>query len=154
MSKLRENEIIIEDYFDDNKKLLPNLISDIGEKNLKDLIKLLNEKVQEEFYDKIKRKPMKRKINEPLKRNQLRKFYDSFNRIYNLKIDEDQKKVQLLMLKSNAEYSANRLTIKRFGIFVDNRISIVLKKTGKEFEEYMNALKLHFEALVGYFPKN
>jgi len=147
---LQENKIVISDFFDDKGNLLISLISDNGNNNLEKLIKLLTEKVEEQnSYNK-----KKRKINEPLKSNQLRKFYDSFNRIYNSKIEEQQKKVQLLMLKSNAEYSANRLTNKRFGIFLKNRINIVLKKKEKEFEKYMEALKLHFEALVGYFPKN
>lgn len=148
---LKENEIVITDFFDNTGKLLISLISDTGNKNLKQLISLLIEQVK----IKDERKPWKmEKINETLKGNQLRKFYDSFNRIYNSKIEEQQKKVQLLMLKSNAEYSANRLTNKRFGIFLKNRINIVLKKEGAEFGKYMEALKLHFEALVGYFPKN
>jgi len=148
---LKENEIVITDFFDNTGKLLIPLISDTGNKNLKQLISLLIEQVK----IKDRRNPTKTiKINETLKGNQLRKFYDSFNHIYNSKIEEQQKKVQLLMLKSNAEYSANRLTIKRFGIFLKNRINIVLKKEGAEFEKYMEALKLHFEALVGYFPKN
>jgi len=148
---LKENEIVITDFFDNSGKLLIPLISDTGNKNLKQLISLLIEQVK----IKDKRNPPKtKKINETLKGNQLRKFYDSFNRIYNSRIEEQQKKVQLLMLKSNAEYSANRLTNKRFGIFLKNRINIVLKKEGTEFEKYMEALKLHFEALVGYFPKN
>ncbi len=146
---LKENEIVITDFFDEKGNLLQTLISDVGSNNLKDLISLLTQPVKTQNK---RNRPIK--INEPLKSNQLRKFYDSFVKIYNSKIDEDQKKIMLLMLKSNAEYSANRLTIKRFGIFLNNRINIVIKKHGEEFEKYMNALKLHFEALVGYFPKN
>ena len=148
--ELKENEIIISDFFDSDGHILTPLISDEGSNNLKDLILLLSKQV------KIPNKRDSRKnikINESLKGNQLRKFYDSFNRIYNSKIDENQKKVQLLMLKSNGEYSANRLKIKRFEIFLSNRINIVLKKNADEFVKYMDALKLHFEALVGYFPK-
>lgn len=150
-AELKENEIIITDFFDSNGQLLTPLISDDGDNNLKELIFLLTEQVK--IPDR--RNPRKmNKINDSLKGNQLRKFYDSFNRVFNSKIDEGQKKVQLLMLKSNGEYSANRLKIKRFEIFLSNRINIVLKKSGKDFEKYMEALKLHFEALVGYFPKN
>jgi len=149
--ELKQDEIVIADFFDNDGKLLTPLISDEGKNNLKQLIYLLTEQVR--IQDN--RNPRKKiKINDSLKGNQLRKFYDSFNRIYNSKIDEDQKKVQLLMLKSNGEYSANRLKIKRFEIFLSNRINIVLKKSGKDFERYIEALKLHFEALVGYFPKN
>lgn len=153
-NELKESEIIISDFFNEEGNLLIPLISDVDEddlKSLKPLISLLTEQVK--IPDR--RNPNRKiKINEPLKGNQLRKFYDSFNRIYNSKIDENQKKVQLLMLKSNGEYSANRLKIKRFEIFLSNRINIVLKKSGKDFQKYMDALKLHFEALVGYFPKN
>lgn len=150
-TQFKANEITIDDLFNEESKTIrKELISDYGSKNIMKLIFLLTEKFK--FYDKEKRKEIK---VEPLKRNQLRKFYDSFLRIYDARIEEEeQKKVLLLMLKANGEYSANRLNIRRFEIFLSNRINIVLKKEGKEFEKYMDALKLHFEALVGYFPKN
>jgi len=155
---LMKKVIEINDFFDKDGNLLTSLISDTASSEnggLRSLINLLMETVTEQVEEQQGRRPPKpKKINEPLKNSQLRKFYDSFIKIYNAQINEEQKKVQLLMLKSNAEYSANRLNIRRFGIFLNNRINIVLNKKGNEFNKYMDALKLHFEALVGYFPKN
>lgn len=139
-AQLKSEKIVIKDFFDSQGNLKPELISDFGENNLKELIEVLRESIK--------------KVNETLRGTQLRKFYDSFLRIYYSKVDENEKKVQLLMLKSQAEYSSNRLKIPRFRIFLDNRITIVLKKSGDDFRKYLDALKLHFEALVGYFPKN
>lgn len=141
---LKQEEITIEDFFDQSGNIKLELISDMGENNLMKTIDLLRETV----------KDGRKKINDTLRGTQLRKFYDSFLRIYHSKVTEEEKKVQLLMLKSNGEYSSNRLKIARFGIFLDNRIKIILKKNGTEFDKYLEALKLHFEALVGYFPKN
>jgi|SRR5690606_5858840 len=135
--------LIIQSYFDSNGQILPNLITDLGEYNIKDLI----EKLREQIKDRNNR-------NEKLNINQLRKFYDTFLKIYNNKTEEKEKKVQLLMLKANAEYSAKRLNTNRFKTFLSNRINIVVSKSGREFEENLKALKLHFEALVAYYPKN
>jgi CRISPR type III-A-associated protein Csm2 len=93
------------------------------------------------------------KKNSKLNINQLRKFYDSFVRIYDSTADDKTKKVQLLMLKANVEYSAGRLKIHEFADFFKDRINTVLKQEEK-FTEYMRAMKMHFEALVAYFPKN
>jgi len=142
VEKIMES-LIIQSYFDSNGQILPNLITDLGEYNIKDLI----EKLREQIKDRNNR-------NEKLNINQLRKFYDTFLKIYNNKTEEKEKKVQLLMLKANAEYSAKRLNTNRFKTFLSNRINIVVSKSGREFEENLKALKLHFEALVAYYPKN
>ncbi len=144
---LKTEQIEIDDFFENNQ-IKYNLINNVGVKNISDLIELLIAKVD----DKNRGKSIK--LNDGIKINQVRKFYDNFVRIFNAKVSENEKKIQLLMLKSNAEYSANRLKTKRFEIFLSNRINIVIKKNGKEFEKYLEAFKLHFEALVGYFPKN
>lgn len=143
---LKKEKIEITDFFI-GSQLNQALISDFGEKNVLELGKLLCESVDDFINGK------KKSVSKELNSNQLRKFYDSFIRIYDAKIPEDQKKIQLLMLKANSEYSANRLTIKRFEIFLNNRINLVIKKTGEDFKRYMDALKLHFEALVAYYPK-
>jgi CRISPR type III-A-associated protein Csm2 len=145
---LETGKITIQDFFE-NGNLKSTLINDYGEANIKDVIQLLRENISDP-----KDKSGKKKLNKELNINQLRKFYDDFLRIYHSKIQENEMKIQLLMLKSNAEYSSNRLTTKRFEIFLSNRVNIVVKKSGDEFKKYLNAFKLNFEALVGYFPKN
>jgi CRISPR type III-A-associated protein Csm2 len=137
------NSITITSFFDSQGQLLKNLISDQGKENIKEIIDFL----QVQIKDKSNR-------NEKLNINQLRKFYDSFLKIYNTKVDETEKKIQLLMLKANAEYSAKRLHTNRFKDFLSNRINIVVSKNGEDFKENLNAFKLHFEALVAYYPKN
>jgi len=137
------NSINISSFFDSQGQLLKNLISDQGKENIKEIIDFL----QFQNKDKLNR-------NEKLNINQLRKFYDSFLKIYNTKVGETEKKIQLLMLKANAEYSAKRLHTNRFKEFLSNRINIVVSKNGEEFKKNLNAFKLHFEALVAYYPKN
>jgi len=137
------NPITITSFFDSQGQLLKNLISDQGKENIKEIIDFL----QFQNKDKLNR-------NEKLNINQLRKFYDSFLKIYNTKVDETEKKIQLLMLKANAEYSAKRLHTNRFKDFLSNRINIVVSKNGEDFKKNLNAFKLHFEALVAYYPKN
>jgi len=146
---LKTNQIEISDFFENNQ-LKQSLINDVGQGNIKDLIVLLRERVEAQRSARGRAE----RLNDGININQVRKFYDNFLRIYHAKISENEKKIQLLMLKSNAEYSANRLKTKRFEIFLSNRINIVLKRNGEEFLKYLNAFKLHFEALVGYFPKN
>lgn len=114
-------------------KLNPSLIDDSGNDNVALLA-------------------MNLKNNSKLNSNQLRKYYDSFVRIYNSNLTMDEKKVQLLVLKANVEYAAGRLKIFEFANFIKDRVNIVLKREN-DFNEYMDALKLHFEALVAYFPK-
>ncbi len=109
------------------------LINDEGKNNVADIAILFKEK---------------RKLNI----NQLRKFYDSFLRIYNSKVDDDAKKVQLLVMKANVEYSAGRLKIFEFADFIKDRVNTVIKQN-EDFNKYLEAFKLHFEALVAYFPK-
>lgn len=133
----------IQSFFDSSGKLLSHLITDQGECNVRDVIEYIREQIKE-----------RDKRNEKLNINQLRKFYDSFLKIYLNKTEENEKKIQLLMLKANAEYSAKRLNTNRFKELLANRINIVVSKSGKEFEKNLNALKLHLEALVAYYPKN
>ncbi len=116
-----------------NGKLNEALINDTGNNNVAVIAKNL-------------------KDNSRLNINQLRKFYDSFVRIFNSSVNVDTKKVRLLMLKANVEYSAGRLKIIEFANFFKNRINTVISQN-EEFDKYMNALKLHLEALVAYFPK-
>lgn len=137
------NTLIIKSFFDSNGELLPNLISDSGSGNIKELIEFLNQKNK-----------ANENRNEKLNINQLRKFYDTFLKIYNTKIEEKEKKIQLLMLKANAEYSAKRLNTNRFKEFLSNRINIVVAQNEEEFNKSLKAFKLHFEALVAYYPKN
>ncbi|MDY0082876.1 MAG: type III-A CRISPR-associated protein Csm2 [Ignavibacteriaceae bacterium] len=135
--------IVISTFFDKEGQLLPLLITDEGDGNIKELI----ENLREQIKDKNNR-------NEKLNINQLRKFYDTFLKVYNTKSEEKEKKVQLLMLKANAEYSAKRLNTNRFKEFLANRINLVVSKSGEEFNKNLNALKLHFEALDAYYPKS
>lgn len=83
-------------------KVKPELISDIGQNNVKELAEFLTRKV-EDRYDKS------------ITTNQLRKFYDSFLKIYITEQDDSAKKIQLLLLKAQVEYAEKRLYIKRFG---------------------------------------
>ncbi|NWF89081.1 MAG: type III-A CRISPR-associated protein Csm2 [Ignavibacteriaceae bacterium] len=137
------NSIMISSFFDSNGQLLTNLITDDGKSNIKDVIDFLNQPIKERDYR-----------NSKLNINQLRKFYDTFLKVYNNKVEENEKKIQLLMLKANAEYSAKRLNTNRFKEFLTNRINLVVSKSGEDFTKNLKALKLHLEALVAYYPKN
>lgn len=153
MEDPKKNQILIKDFFDGNQ-IKKELISDIGNNNVKELGKILSENFEletNEYYKKGKKKKIK--VNAQLTNNQIRKYYDSFLKIYYSKVDPDVKKIQLLMLKANSEYSAERNGTYRFGIFLNNRLSIVISKPNEEFEKYLDAFKLHFEALVGYYPR-
>lgn len=133
----------IKSFFDSKGNLLPELISDRGNGNIKEIIENIREYIKTQNYR-----------NEKLNINQLRKFYDTFLKIYNTKVDEKEKKIQLIMLKANAEYSAKRLHTNRFKEFLSNRINLVVAQNGESFQKYLKAFKLHFEALVAYYPKN
>jgi len=135
--------IEIKTFFDKDGNLLLQLISDSGSGNIKELIEFIREYIKVQNYR-----------NEKLNINQLRKFYDTFLKIFNTKVDEKEKKIQLLMLKANAEYSAKRLHTNRFREFLSNRINLVVAQNGDSFKAYLRAFKLHFEALVAYYPKN
>jgi len=115
-------------------KINPSLINDSGDYNVSDLAADL-------------------KARSKLNSNQLRKFYDSFLRIYNSNIDDEAKKVQLLVMKANVEYSAGRLKIFEFANFIKDRVNTVIKQN-ENFNKYMETFKIHFEALVAYFPEN
>lgn len=135
--------ITITSFFDANGQLLTPLITDEGTGNIRELIEYLRVQIKD-----------RNNRNEKLNINQLRKFYDTFLKIYNTKSEEKEKKIQLLMLKANAEYSAKRLNTNRFREFLANRINLVISKSGEDFKKNLRALKLHFEALVAYYPKN
>jgi CRISPR type III-A-associated protein Csm2 len=152
-TKLKEDIIKVDNFFDENGNIKKELINDIGHGNVKELGVLLSEKIIEEFNDQRTGRKKKKKLNLELNINQLRKYYDSFLRIYNSKVSEEEKKILLLMLKSNVDYSVNRLYIKRFGIFIENRINLIIKETGDKFNKTLHAFKLNFEALVGYYPR-
>jgi len=139
------DSVMIKTFFDSEGNLLPQLISDTGDGNIKDLIDYIRAEVK--LGDPNAR-------NKILNINQLRKFYDSFLKIYNTKVGEKEKKIQLLMLKANAEYSAKRLNTNHFRDFLKNRINIVIAQEGPAFDKYLRAFKLHFEALVAYYPKS
>jgi len=117
-----------------NEKINPVLIDDNGPNNVASLAFNL-------------------KNSSKLNSNQLRKFYDSFLRIYNSNLENDEKKVQLIVLKANVQYAAGRLKTQPFAEFLSDRINVVLKQE-KDFKQYIEILKLHLEALVAYFPKN
>lgn len=135
--------ISISSFFDAKGQLLPHLITDEGAGNIKEIIEYLREQIKD-----------RNNRNEKLNINQLRKFYDTFLKLYNTRSEEKEKKIQLLMLKANAEYSAKRLNTNRFKDFLSNRINLVISKSGEEFYKNLNAFKLHFEALVAYYPKS
>lgn len=132
--------IKITSLIDENGNVLKNLVSDMGDNNVKSLAELLSRKTDN-------------KSKKPIEKNQLRKFYDSFLKVYNNRSSDESKKIQLLMLKAQAEYSEKRLSISDFKDFFSNRVELVVKSDGESFQNNLNALKLHFEALVGYFPK-
>lgn len=115
-------------------KINPSMINDEGPNNVAILASHLKDKSK-------------------LNSNQLRKFYDSFLRIFNSNVDDEAKKVQLLVLKANVEYAAGRLKIFEFSNFLKDRINTLLKRN-EDFQDYLDVFKLHFEALVAYFPKN
>jgi len=135
--------IEIKTFFDKDGNLLLQLISDSGSGNIKELIEFIREYIKVQNYR-----------NEKLNINQLRKFYDTFLKIFNTKVEEKEKKIQLIMLKANAEYSAKRLHTNRFKEFLANRINLVVAQNGDSFNACLRAFKLHFEALVAYYPKN
>jgi CRISPR type III-A-associated protein Csm2 len=136
----------ITDITENGTVLLP-LISDSGDKNVKDMSIVLSSK------GAVKLGSGKIVVDSPLNVNQLRKFYDSFLRIYYLRIPENEKKIKLLMLRANVEYSSARLKISRFAVMMKCRIDIVVKSNGEDFNNNLDAFKLHFEALVAYYPK-
>jgi len=147
-----KSKIIIEDFFDSEGNIKIELLNDTGNNNVKETAYILSEKIE----DPSARDRRKSVLSSDLKINQVRKFYDAFLNVFNSKkIPMNEKKVKLLMLKSNAEYSANRLKVSTLEMFIKNRLDLVLlQKSEKDFNNYLNAFKLHFEALVGYFPKN
>lgn len=120
-------------------KVKPELISDIGQNNVKELADYLTDRNQN-------------RPDKPIMTNQLRKFYDTFLKIYITEQEDDAKKIQLLLLKAQVEYAEKRLNIKRFGNFIRNRVSVLLK--AENFKQNLDAFKMHFESLIAYFPKN
>jgi len=145
---LNPDEFKIDSFFSGGT-IHQSLITNNGEKNINDLIQYLIKPIK--YFDERKKKNIQ--VNKALTINQLRKFYDSFLNIYNIKANENEKKIQLLMLKANADYSAKRLVTNRFKIVLANRIDLIVKESGEDFKKNLNAFKLHFEALVAYYPK-
>lgn len=121
----------VTDFFNE-ERIKEELINNIGDNNVQKLAGLLADKVTI---------------------NQVRKHYDAFLRVYNTKNDIEQKKVQLIMLKANVIYNAKRNNQILMWLFIDNRFNIVLARGDNDFSKYVYAMKLHFEALIGYFPK-
>ncbi|NUN09543.1 MAG: type III-A CRISPR-associated protein Csm2 [Ignavibacteriaceae bacterium] len=138
--------IQIQSLTDSKGKVLENLISDNGTGNVKEIVEF----IRSDGYLNTK-KQFKQVL---LHINQLRKFYDSFLKVVNNNAEEKEKKIQLLMIKANAEYAAKRLRTNRFKDFLSNRIDLVVKQNDTNFQNNLRALKLHFEALVAYYPKN
>ncbi|GMU87662.1 MAG: hypothetical protein AMXMBFR48_29030 [Ignavibacteriales bacterium] len=131
----------IEGFFNSRNVIKTELICDMGDNNVKDLaVRLANG--DESAGDK------------KLKVNQLRKFYDSYVRIIRVDIPDDQKKVQMLMFSANAQYSGDRLKLRLFKLFIKQRVGFVIQSSDDLFTKACEAFKLHFEALVAYFPKN
>ncbi|HRI85841.1 MAG TPA: type III-A CRISPR-associated protein Csm2 [Ignavibacteria bacterium] len=134
------NFLKIDSLLDDNGIIRTVLINDIGDNNAKYLAEILSQKLED-------------KKDKQIEKNQIRKFYDNFLRIYNSNVDEGTKKVMLLMQKAHTEYSEKRLNIRRFKIFYTSRLDSVISKNGSDFQKNLDALKLHLEAVIGYFPK-
>ena len=122
MEDPKKNEILIDDFFNEGKQLIKEMIYNEGNINVMNLGILLNTK-------EVNPQNNKDIINETLTIN------------------------QILMLKANSEYSAERLKTKRFALFMHNRINMVVKRK-EDFQKYLDAFKLHFEALVGYYPRD
>jgi CRISPR type III-A-associated protein Csm2 len=134
----------ITSFFDSNGNILFSLLSKQGDNNIEDIISYLTLVITQ-----------KDKRNDKLNINQLRKFYDTFLKIFNNHSeDEKKKKIRLLMLKANVEYSAKRLNTNHFRNYISNIIDIVISKEGDDFNSNLKALKLHLEALVAYYPKD
>lgn len=134
--------MIIKTLIDQDGKVLPELITDQGQVSIVQLISYITEPSRD-----------RENRNEKLTINQLRKFYDSFLRVFNNNLSEKEKKIQLLMLKANSSYSAKRLNTNRFNSIFGNRIDLVVKENGDLFIKNLTAFKLHLEALVAYYPK-
>ncbi|HMQ68900.1 MAG TPA: type III-A CRISPR-associated protein Csm2 [Ignavibacteria bacterium] len=135
------NNFLINQLIDENGNIIFSLINNMGENNVEDLANFLS-------------KDIGNKNDKPISKNQLRKFYDSFLKIYFNKSKSEEKKIQLLLLKAQAEYSSKGTPkIKRFKDIFENRVNIIISKNDDEFKNNLNAFKLHFEALVGYFPE-
>ncbi len=133
MEDPRAKEILIEDFFDSDKKLIRALIDDEKETyNVKNLGLVLQDELD---YPKKPNEKKPKKYHKEFSINQLRKYYDSFLKIYYSQIPEDNKKIQLLMLKANAEYSAERNDHRRFSMFFNNRVNIIIKKTGEDSKD-------------------
>lgn len=153
MDPLKPEEIAI-DSLTVNGVVCPELISEAGNYNIRNIIAYLRDPVKSTELNRKTGKEKVKTLNVALPITQLRKYFDSFLKIYNNSSNEEEKKIQLLMLMANAEYSAKRINTERFKIFMANRIGLVVSKRDEEFNKNMKALKLHLEALVAYYPKN
>lgn len=120
---------------DKNGNVLPNLIGEEGNNNAKDLAYKLSK-------------------SDGVSINQIRKFYDNFLKIYFSRLSIDAKKVQLIMMKAQLEYAQSRLKMQNFTNLINNGLSLVIKSDDNNFQDNIHAMKLHFESIVGYFPKS
>jgi CRISPR type III-A-associated protein Csm2 len=140
-------EFSINGFFETDGQIKAPLISDTGRGNVRQLADRLAAGKKDAG-------------DAALNPHQLRKFYDAFSllesvhRMNRSKTAENEAKVQLLMLKANAHYAGQRLKTRLFNLFIEERISLVLNANGDQFNESMKVFKLHFGALVAYFPKN
>ena len=137
---LAKDDFVIDGFFSEDGTIHFHLISDLDDgkhKNVQEIGKLLSERGQGDA---------------PLTITQLRKFYYKFQQIFEQNLDDNQKKISLLMLKANFEYSSKRMKVHRFARMMKNRIDIVVKSSDKEFKMNIEALNRNFEALVAYYP--
>lgn len=148
LSRLDSEYLIIQDFFK-NDSIHYYLISDLPDGNHKNVEEV---GVYLSSNGRLVIPAGKTFNDKPLSINQLRKYYYKFQQIFEQKVDNNQKRISLLMLKANIEYSAKRLDIRRFAILMHNRIDLVVKSPEAEFIKNLEAFNRNFEALVAYYP--
>lgn len=144
-------ELVIDKFFSDDGAMPWYLVSDLDDgtqtkKNVKDIGEILSEPGIKPFDGEAKK-------DKALSITQVRNFYLDFQHIIDQVGDFKQKKISLLMLKANIEYSARRNKLRRFAVMMHNRINIVLRSNEVDFNKNLNAFHKNFEAFVAYFPK-
>ena len=146
--KLTKDDLEIQEFFSSDKTIPYYLISDLHDDNHKN-VKEIGESLSK---DATAPYPGENKVDKALSITQVRNFYHKFLQIYQKEADIKQKKISLLMLKANIEYSAKRMKTPRFAIMMHNRINIVVRSNEDDFEENIEAFNRNFEALVAYYP--